>query len=337
MVDQKELIQSLLNPQAYPDKPESVVLIQTQMSLVFLTGKYAYKTKKPVNFGYLDYTTIKKRKYFCDQEVLLNRRLCPEVYLGVVPITVDKGQHIVSGKGVIAEYAVKMLQLPHDRMMDSLILDNQLKADMVTRVAAKLAEFHSHAATSEEIAGYGDISVIEENVLENLSQAEKYIGTSLTQKLYKKINDYTKSFIAQNETVFKQRAAGGRIRDCHGDLHAAHVCFADGIYIYDCIEFNDRFRYGDVASEVAFLAMDLDRFGRPDLSRHFVNSYIKISGDRSLNQMLNFYKCYRACVRGKVESFEYSDAVIPTCERKKDLESAKRYFRLAEAYADEAG
>jgi aminoglycoside phosphotransferase family enzyme len=336
MVDQKELIQSLLNPQAYPDKPESVVLIQTQMSLVFLTGKYAYKSKKPVDFGYLDYTTLEKRKYFCEQEVLLNRRLCPEVYLGVVPITADKGRYIVNGKGAIAEYAVKMLQLPYDRMMDCLILDNKLSPDMVIRVAKKLAEFHRNAATNKEIASYGDISVITTNVVGNLSQADKYIGISLTEKMYKRIDNYTSGFINRNESVFKHRAADGKIRDCHGDLHAAHICFADGIYIYDCIEFNDRFRYGDIASEVAFLAMDLDRFDRPDLSRHFVNTYIETSGDKSLNEMLNFYKCYRACVRGKVESFEYDDVNIPADERARDVESAKKYFRLAETYTYEA-
>jgi aminoglycoside phosphotransferase family enzyme len=336
MVEQKELVQSLLSPQAYPDKTEKVVFIQTQMSLVFLTGKYVYKTKKPVDFGYLDYTTLEKRKYFCEQEVLLNRRLSPEVYLGVVPITTDNGRYIVNGKGDIAEYAVKMLQLPHDRMMDSLILDNKLTAEMVTRVAKKLAEFHRHAATNKEIASYGDISVITANVVGNLSQAEKYIGISLTEKMYKKIGNYTKEFITWNESVFKHRAADGKIRDCHGDLRAAHICFADGIYIYDCIEFNDQFRYGDVASEVAFLAMDLDRFDRQDLSRHFVNSYIETSGDKSLNEMLNFYKCYRACVRGKVESFEYDDVNIPADDRAKCLESAKRYFRLAEEYISTA-
>ncbi|MFA5374379.1 MAG: hypothetical protein WC455_01280 [Dehalococcoidia bacterium] len=336
MVDQKELIQSLLNPKAYPERPVRVALIQTQMSLIFLTGKYAYKTKKPVNFGYLDYTTLERRKYFCNQEVLLNRRLCPEIYLGVVPITAYKRRYIINGEGDIAEYAVKMLQLPADRMMDSLILDNKLTADMVMLVAAKVAEFHRHAATGKEITGYGDISVIADNVLGNLSQSEKYIGTSLTDKMYRKINDYTKDFIARNEAAFKHRAADGRIRDCHGDLHASNICLADSIYIYDCIEFSDRFRCGDVASEVAFLAMDLDRFDRQDLSRHFVNSYIEVSGDNNLNEMLNFYKCYRACVRGKVESFKYDDINIPADDRVKCLKSAKRYFNLAETYTNTA-
>ncbi len=325
------LVEALLQPETYPHHPQKVALTQTQMSFIFLTGDYAYKVKKPVNLGYLDYTTLEKRRYFCEQEVELNRRLCPEVYIGVVPITLSHGKFKLGGDGEVVEYAVKMKQLPQERMMDRLLVSDEVTVEMVTAVAHKLATFHEKAATSTEISEYGSLKAIRVNTEENFSQTEKYIGTTITTDTYNLIKDYANNFMAKNQALFEQRVAEGRIRDCHGDLHAAHVCFTDGVCIYDCIEFNDRFRYGDVASEIAFLAMDLDRFQRADLSQVFVNAYIKASGDGELLKLLDFYKCYRAYVRGKVESFKLDDPFIT--EKETALEAARSYFRLTYRYA----
>ena len=190
------------------------------------------------------------------------------------------------------------------------------------------------AATSDEIGAYGDLDTVVHNAEENFSQTEKYIGLSISAEKYQAIKAYTQGFIHSNASLFRSRVAGGRIRDCHGDLHAAHVCFGDGICIYDCIEFNDRFRYCDVASEIAFLAMDLDHHHRPDLSQAFVAAYVEMSHDDELWQLLDFYKCYRAYVRGKVESFKVDDPHISEEEKAKTLAVARRYFELAASYVE---
>ncbi len=327
-----EMVQALLDPKIYPDAPSAVELIQTQMSFVFLAGDYVYKVKKPVNLGYLDYTTLEKRHFYCLREVELNQRLCPDTYLGVVPITRDAENISLGGRGEVIEYAVKMLHLPQEAMLNVLLPKNQVSREMVIRVAQRLAEFHRKAETNAAISTFGGVDAITMNTEENFDQTVKYISQTISQQSYRYIKDYNNSFIESNAPLFRQRIADSRIRDCHGDLHAAHICFTDGICIYDCIEFNDRFRYCDVASEVAFLAMDLDHYGRADLSRGFVDAYVTFSRDRELLRLLSFYKCYRAYVRGKVESFKLDDPHISEEEKTKTLSVAKRYFKLAESY-----
>jgi len=357
---------ALLKSRAYPHKPQKIELVQTQMSFILLTGEYVYKIKKPVNLGYLDYTTLEKRHFFCHQELKLNRRLCPDAYLAVVPITMSlrgakrlRGEAEansetpryargrlrnlveVEGRGKAIEYAVKMKQLPQDRMMDVLLPRGLVTPEMVARVAEKLAAFHQKAETNQEIAAFGKLDVIRQNTDENFAQTEKYIGISITAEQYRHIKNYTDNFVDSNASLFDKRVREGRIRDCHGDLHAAHVCFTDDtrlpspggqVCIYDCIEFNDRFRYCDVASEVAFLAMDLDRYQQAGLSRHLVDTYVGLSHDEELLKLLDFYKCYRAYVRGKVESFKLDDPYIPEEEKAKVLTTARSYFQLAESY-----
>jgi aminoglycoside phosphotransferase family enzyme len=333
------IIEGLLKPESYPHRPPEIQLVQTQMSFVFLTGEYVYKVKKPVDLGYLDYTTLEKRRFFCQQELELNRRLCPEVYLAVVPITMSlRGAKrrsnllCIEGEGKAIEYAVKMRQLPQHRMMDVLLRDDQVTSEMVTRVAEKLAHFHQKAETNSKIAAFGKLDVIRQNADENFSQTEKYIDVSIPRLKYNRLKKYTEDFIHNNSVLFAKRVKEGRVRDCHGDLHAAHICFTNDICIYDCIEFNDRFRYSDVASEIAFLAMDLDRYHHSDLSRHLVNAYVELSHDEELLKLLNFYKCYRAYVRGKVEGLKLDDPYISEEEKEGALAVARSYFALAESY-----
>ncbi len=344
-------VKALLKSQAYPHKPQKIELVQTQMSFIFLTGEYVYKIKKPVNLGYLDYTTLEKRHFFCRQELKLNRRLCPDAYLAVVPIVEEKGELRIEGRGKAIEYAVKMKQLPQDRMMDVLLPRGLVTPKMVARVAEKLVSFHQKAETNPGIAAFGKLDVIRQNTDENFAQTEKYIGLTIPKAKYERIKGYTDNFIKNNARLFDKRVREGKIRDCHGDLHAAHVCFTDDtrlparrmtpagepspsgqVCIYDCIEFNDRFRYSDVASEIAFLAMDLDRYQQSGLSRHLVNTYVELSHDEELLKLLNFYKCYRAYVRGKVESFKLDDPYIPKEEKAKVFTAAQSYFQLAESY-----
>jgi hypothetical protein len=335
MSELPSLTKALLDPKAYPEPPSRVELVQTQISYVFLADDFVYKIKKPVDMGFLDYSTLEKRLILCRKEVELNRRLCPDAYLGVVPIANDNGRFLVDGKGKIEEYAVKMRRLPQDAMMDVLLKKNKVTRKMVTDVAALVADFHSKAATGEEINKLGGVEAVIQNTSENFAQTGKYFGIILLPETYQRIKDYTEEFIKTNTALFRKRAAAGRIRDCHGDLHSNHICFYKGICIYDCIEFIDRLRYTDVAAEVAFLAMDLDHYRRADLSKIFVDAYVKASGDKELLKLLNFYKCYRAYVRGKVNCFQYDDPHIPDKEKDKIIATAASYFRLAESYIED--
>jgi aminoglycoside phosphotransferase family enzyme len=226
-----------------------------------------------------------------------------------------------------------MRRLPQEAMMDALLADNRVTPAMVGEVAQTVADFHRRADTSPEIQAIGGIEGVIQNTQENFAQTEKYFGVIIEPETYRRTKKYTEDFIKNKTPLFLQRMAEGRVRDCHGDLHAAHICFLkDGICIYDCIEFIDRMRYTDVAADVAFLAMDLDRYGRPDLSDVFVKAYIKASGDEELMKLLDFYKCYRAYVRGKVGCFQYEDPRIPAGEKEKIRANARSYFKLAESY-----
>ncbi len=332
MIQLDQVIQLLRDPAAYHGGAEKVDVLQTQMSFLFLAGDYVYKVKKPVDLGYLDYSTLAQRRLFCEKEVELNRRLCPETYLGVVPITATGGSLELEGKGEPVEYAVRMRRLPADKMLNNLLRRDAVDNAMMSRLAQKLAEFHARAATGGKIDEFGGIDVIRTNLAENFAQTENYIGKTIRARDFRQIRQYAEGFLEDNTALFAKRVAAGRIRDCHGDLHAAHVCFTDGICIYDCIEFNDRFRYCDVASEIAFLGMDLDHYGRADLSRAFVGAYIAASHDEGIMPLLNFYKSYRAYVRGKVEGFKLGDRYISDADKSMIREIAAGYFDLARAY-----
>ncbi len=216
--------------------------------------------------------------------------------------------------------------------MDRMLQNDQVTTQMLEMVARRLVEFHRQAELSEDQAKIGGLDTVTQNAEENFSQVSSYVNQTITKAQYEQIKDYTHSFLKRNAALFARRVKEGRIRDCHGDLHAAHICFIDGLCIFDCIEFNDRFRYIDVASEIAFLAMDLDFHRRPELSEHFAEAYVKASGDRELLKLLDFYKCYRAYVRGKVEGFQLDDPHISEDQKPKTLDRARRYFELAESY-----
>lgn len=332
MTSLTELVRAMSNPDFYPGHPVSIAVVQTQMSFVFLTGDYVYKIKKPVDLGYVDYTTLERRRHFCDREVALNQRLCPDVYLGVLPIALQQDRYAFQGSGTTVEYAVKMKQLPSDKTLDNLLRRNEVTEAMLDPLAQKIALFHRQAATNPAISSFGNPAMISRNVEENFSQSQPYIGRTLTQKQWERLSSYSNSFLRRNAALFESRVTQGRIRDCHGDLYSAHVCFSDGICIFDCIEFNDRFRYCDVAAEIAFLAMDVDYFGRRDLSDHLIDSYVQASGDSQLLELLDFYKSYRAMVRAKVNCFKIDDPLVSGADQKASAQKAIRYFDLAESY-----
>jgi aminoglycoside phosphotransferase family enzyme len=287
--------------------------------------------KKAVDLGFLDFTTLEKRRFFCERELELNRRLCKGMYLEVVPI--NKSNVIkIKGEGEAIEYAVKMKRMPQERMMSKLLEENKVDDKLIDRIAKIIAEFHSKAETNRRISEFGSLA-IETNWKENFEQTEEFVGKTISTEDFKLTRERVEAFMKRNVSLFEKRMAEGRVRDCHGDIHSGNIFVTDGIYIFDAIEFNERIRYTDVAADVAFLAMDLDFRERADLSDFLVDRYVKYSGDQELTKLLPFYKCYRAYVRGKVISFKLEDPNVDSQEKRAAMEEAKKYFKLATAYA----
>ena len=327
-------LQALLNPARYDHQASEVQLVQTHISSVLLVGDYVYKFKKPVNFGFLDFSDLDKRRFYCEQELLLNRRLCPDIYLDLVTVTRQSdGSFALNGKGEVVEYGVKMARMPEERMMVHLIQRGELDAVHIESLVGVLCDFYRRAEDGPEIAAFGTAEAVAVNVLENFEQTQGFVGQgALTAEQFERISQYARKVLS-NEELFAQRIAGGHIRDCHGDLYSANICLADKVYIFDCIEFNQRFRYCDVASDVAFLAMDLDFHGLEPLSVSFIEQFTRQSNDGELLRMLNFYKCYRAYVRGKIGLFTAADAAVDPSVRESCQAQAAQYFRLADRYA----
>ena len=332
MLVQKQVVEALMKPEAYDEEPGQIELVQTHISFVFLTRNFVYKVKKAVDLGFLDFTTLEKRRFFCEKELELNRRLCGDMYLEVVPINRSNAIKI-KGEGETVEYAVKMKRMPQERMMSKLLAENKVDDRLVDRIARIIADFHSKAETNRRISEFGSLAVIETNWKENFEQTEEFVGKTISMKDFKLIREGIEDFMKRNVSLFEKRTAEGRVRDCHGDTHSGNIFVTDGIYIFDAIEFNERFRYSDVAADVAFLAMDLDFRERPDLSNFFVRRYVEYSGDQELTKLLPFYKCYRAYVRGKVTSFKLKDPSVSSEEKNAAKKEAKAYFELATTHA----
>lgn len=330
-----DFIEHLLKPASYPHAAGKVRLVQTHISYVLLAGDLVYKFKKPVDFGFLDFSTLEKRKYFCEQELLLNRRLCPTIYLDLVRINrSDSGALTLDGPGKTIEYGVKMVRMPEERMMGNIIKEGKLCRWMIDDIVAILEPFYERAASGQEIKKFGTAGTVGTNVIENLEQCKQYVGCdSLSREEYGHIEAYIRKFMG-NTDLFSRRIHASRIRDCHGDLHSANICLADKVYIYDCIEFNPRFRYIDVASDVAFLAMDLDYYDLGELSDYFIDRFVTAANDQGLLEVLNFYKCYRAAVRGKIGLLTAHEQEVDEETRVRTLAQATRYFLLAQRYAD---
>jgi len=328
-----DLVAALLDPAAYPEATSQVELVQTHISWVFLTDRFAYKMKKPVDLGFLDFTTLRRRHYYLKQELSLNRRLCPEIYLEVEPVTRSRSGVQVGGQGHPLEYILKMVRLPQERMMDEVADRGELSEELLARLVDVLAPFYQKAATGPHINHYGEPGIITYNHEENFARMKAMVGNFLTRKLFAQIRDFARAFLAHQRLLFQRRIKEGRIRDCHGDLHMRNICLANGIYVFDCIEFNPRFRYGDVAADVAFLAMDLDFHGLADFGRYFSDRFAAAAGDPELLKLLDFYKCYRACVRGKISALAAGEEEVPEKERQQARDTARAYFELAGVYA----
>jgi aminoglycoside phosphotransferase family enzyme len=330
------MINDLLDPDLLPDKTERVSLVQTHISLVFLADEFAYKVKKPVNFGFLDFSTLKKRQHYCHQEIKLNRRLSKDVYIGVLPINYDgKAYRMGVGQGGrIVEYAVKMKRLPDEMLMKSLFLRGELKREHLKNISKLLSDFHLSSRNSKDIDRFGEPEMFKVNTDENFLQVEKYVGTTVRKKDFDTLKRWTANFYNSKRELFRGRIRAKKIRDCHGDLHMEHICLTEDLQIFDCIEFNDRFRYTDTISDIAFLLMDLEYHGGNAFSRTFWDFYKEMAGEHEVGSLITFYKVYRAFVRGKVSSFQLDDETIGMEKKEEAIQTSRRYFELARSYIE---
>ena len=347
-------IRALLDPASYPDKPSDVELRQTHISYVLLAGQTVYKIKKPVDFGFLDFSTLDQRRAACEAELRLNRRLSPDVYLDVVPVANDQGRIALSGPGEIVDWAVRMVRLPEDRALETLIRAGSVPTQAGRRLGEIIGRFHLNAERSERISAIGGQQAVRDNWIENLEQTQPFLGRTLAAEDARRIQSFVAAFLEREASLFTERVAQGFIRDLHGDLRAGQIWMLEeplpplkalsateqvvvagmgGVRILDCIEFSERFRFSDTASDVAFLAMDLVSRRRAGMADELLGRYLEVTGDETLPVLLNFYCCYRAFVRGKVDSLASSERRIDARQRRRLRNRACLYFRLAVRYA----
>ncbi|HLJ95752.1 MAG TPA: AAA family ATPase [Gemmataceae bacterium] len=320
-MDLASLIEQLSDPGAYPSAVSTVEVRHTHISVVFLAGPYAYKIKKPVQLGFLDFGTLERRHHFCEEEVRLNRRLASEVYLGVVPVTMSGKRLQMDGHGEPVEWAVKMQRLPEEATLEKRLGKGEVGIELIRILARKIAAFHAQADTDEAIAARGRFEVVAGNAWENFEQAAAQVGSTLSRTVYDRLRSLTEQALADRQALIEKRARSGVIRDTHGDLHLDHVYLLrersslGDLVIIDCIEFNTRFRFADPIADMAFLVMDLTFHGRRDLAAAFAEEYFGTSHDEEGRSLLPFYTSYRAAVRGKVEGFELAEKEVPDTER----------------------
>ena len=338
----EELIAGLSQPSAYPDHVTSVQVCQTHISLVFLTDSHVYKVKKPVSLPFLDFSTLELRQKFCQEEVRLNRRLAPDVYLGVVPIyKTSSGLQIGDGKGPIVEWAVKMSRLPDQAMFLARLEHGTLTPEHVERLARRITQFHQAAKLpaadpkAARIYRHGEFAQVASAIRDNLAFARQQVGRSIDSIVYERLQAATEETLQRLKPLINRRVTEGMIRDLHGDLHLDHVYLFDDrpapadLVIIDCIEFNEAFRWIDVVADMAFCVMDFQFRGRRDLARIFCQSYFEASADTEGRELLPLYTAYRAAVRGKVDGILSMEAEVPAAQRQAAAMRSTAYWLLA--------
>jgi aminoglycoside phosphotransferase family enzyme/predicted kinase len=315
---QKELVAAMSDPDFYPKHPSKVTHKETHISHVFLTDDLVYKIKKPVRLPFLDYSTLAKRRHFLNEELRLNRRLAPSVYLAVMPITIEGTGWHLGGWNQPEEYTLVMRRLPEQRMLSFLLKSGQLTSEMMCALAEVLASFHRQAEPVRKDGAFHYPRAVQKQWADNLTELQPLVGTLLEPDAYGALKEFGARFVDRHYDLLMRRYNEGWIRDVHGDLHCEHICFApEGVQIFDCIEFSPELRSCDLASEIAFLLMDLEVRGGSSFIRPFLTRYLDLLGDPDLSALLSFYQCYRALVRGKVEALRSNDT------------GAVSYFRYA--------
>ena len=329
------LIESLSSPATYPQVVEKVEVRQTHISVVFLAGEYVYKLKKPINPGFLDFSTLEKRLHFCREEVRLNRRLAPAVYLGVVPVvrTADGLKWEAEGKAI--EWAVKMRRLPKEATFLERLRRDEIGVERIESLAGKIASFHRSAETNERIAAFGRFEGVARLVRDVFANSAAQVGKTVSSSVFDRIRSLTEQTLSRLRPLVERRASQSMTRDAHGDLRLDHIYYfpdkeppAD-LVVVDCIEFNERFRFIDPAADMAFVVMDLAFHGRRDLARVFADAYFRAAEDEQGRELLPLYTAYRAAVRGEVEGMLVMEKEVPEAERRAAEKRARAHWLLA--------
>lgn len=329
--DIAQLIAEMGKADFYPhDVVKNIQLVQTHASYVFLTGKYAYKIKKSVDYGFLDYSTLAKRKHFLETELRLNQQIAPELYLQVMTISNQDNRLILGGVENIIEYTLKMHQFPQEDLFSHLLEAGKLSGDRFRQLGKIVAQFHDQAATNEYIRSFGSVEKIQAAFEENYRQSQKYIGVVQTQEQFNATKAYSDGFFAKRENLLLARLKHQKIKECHGDLHLNNIClWRDQIQLFDRIEFNESFRFVDTMYDVAFTVMDLEAKNKPEFANVFLNSYLENTGDWEGLLLLPLYLSRQAYVRAKVNSFLLDDPQVSESEKKSAQQLALNYYRQA--------
>jgi aminoglycoside phosphotransferase family enzyme/predicted kinase len=330
-VTQYQLVQSLLDPACYDHSTGQIRHLETHISHLLLTGPYAYKIKKPLNLGFLDFSTLEQRRYYCAEEVRLNRPLAPTDYLDVVAIRGSLAAPRINGEGPVLDYAVKMRQFDPDATLDRLDDQGQLTSRHVDAIAAALAEFHSKVATAPRDSSFGNAETIWAPQEQNFTQLAPCMEGNEAQALLESLRRWSTAEHARLALEFEQRREHGFVRECHGDLHLGNMVWRDDeLLIFDCLEFNPDLRWIDVMSELAFCYMDLLQRGHPDLAARLLNRYLERTGDYAGLTLLRYYAVYRAMVRAKVAYIRAHQPGQAADEAGREERLGLAYLRLAD-------
>ncbi len=329
---EQRIVQFLSRPANYPHPVGRIVRRETHVSHVFLAGAFAYKMKKPVLFPFLDASTLAQRRKFCRLELILNRRLAPSIYLGMVPVTETARGLRLGGTGRPVEWLVKMRRLPEDRMLDQWVSARHVSRRDMGRVAARLMPFFQSAARSARIDHYGCFTQVEALVLGNLRECQPFVGRLLSEEHRRFLEAAYRQFLTLNEPLLARRVRERRIIDGHGDLRCENICMTEPVNIFDCVEFQPAFRCGDVANDFSFLLMDLECRGRSDLADALTARYRHRLHDPAFDVVLPFYKCHRSLVRGKVRGFAWLQHPRSAAGRRV-CGISRKHFQLAVRYA----
>jgi uncharacterized protein len=328
------LVANLARAECFPHAVSRLETLETHISWVILTGAYAYKIKKPVALGFLDFSTLEARRHYCEEELRLNRRYAPDLYLDVVPIGGSLEAPRVGGGGAPLEYAVRMREFAQDALASRLLARAGLSADHLTAFARRLGAFHANAEPARGATVHGTPATIGRFALANFGEIGLRLESPADRDALSQLEAWTRCELARCHDLLLARRAEGRVRECHGDLHLGNIVLLDGELVpFDCIEFNPELRWIDVMSEAAFLMMDLLDRKAPALAWSFINAYLEHTGDYEGLPLLRFYLVYRAMVRAKVHLMRSRQAGIGTREAARLLLAFRDYIRLAETCA----
>ena len=327
------LLAALRNPAPYPHLVRRVELVQTHISWVLLTGSYAYKVKKPVNLGFLDFTTLAGRRHYCEEELRLNRRLAPELYLDVVPIAGTTQHPRVGGDGPPIEYAVKMKEFSQSALLDNAVARGEVSTESIEAFAHKIADFHVGLPPQAPHAQYDADACVLAPAVDNFEQIRPLLKAPADIATLEEIRAWTLREFKTKAAHFNQRHAQGYVRECHGDLHLGNIVLLDGVAVpFDGIEFNPGLRWMDVMNEAAFLVMDLEAHGRRDLAYAFLSVYLEAGGDYAGIAQLPYYLVYRAMVRAKVNLIRSRQRDLSPAQRERATADYQRYIELAASH-----